>query len=595
MSSPFHRSDTFRSTPKTSPSRQRLGDSRNGLVNGHHRATSESISDSPTQQLHDDFSRLLLDEYKAFEGLLDSNDAEQKRLHREALDAAHERHEAIWQSAERARETLELNIRLDRLRREDEEKRVTESARRELAEKEVEQQRRQLEVAKREEEERNQLETVIREQEEQKQRADAQKQREEQEAATRKAAAEKDEADRKAREEAAALERRQQAQRPPPAPAQPQQQTNGVTHAVQSTPAPAPQPQQPPATQPQPAAPIRPAAQPQPAAQLTEVAKRLTSSNQEREAVHRRYVDMWKRLKVMRKSIEKQCRDVGFKDLGNWRRDVRSRLGQLNKVDKQANTAILKKVRAVLDQAARMTEPSVDASQFIVYPDQPPASESANTSYPGILLYLLSHLAKSAIGQLLAESAVDTAMADPVGVLLCSVFSVPDYRWNGQSMIDVLWAKYHVLCPPLFGIYGSEATPAGHARLGWRPDCNGQAHYTRMTGLGAGFSALTLRDFSKSRNRNPAPNRMWWESMARILNLPAGEAQATHYVLVKAMIEDFVPRIMQIFASAGKAALKKAVREFPYAAPKKDGRFISPAVAVEAMQVTLQQRYGLTL
>ena len=240
-------------------------------------------------------------------------------------------------------------------------------------------------------------------------------------------------------------------------------------------------------------------------------------------------------------------------------------------------------------------EPSIDASQFIIYPDAPPASENANRQYPGVLLYLLNHLAKAAIKQLTEMASMHPNAAEPIGVLLCIIFSQPDYRWNGQSMIDVVWAKYHIVCPPVFGLFGSERTLAGRARIAWKPEYSPDKYYARMTGLGAGFSALTLRDFSKNRNNNPAPNHLWWESMARILNLPEGEAQAMHYVLVKAMTEEFAPRILQIFASAGKAILTKALREYPYIAPKQDGRLISSAVAVETLQLTLQQRYGLTL
>ncbi|KAK4543733.1 hypothetical protein LTR36_005378 [Oleoguttula mirabilis] len=589
MSSPFRSSDHSRSTPRSSPSRQRLNDSRSGRVNGHHRGARESLNDSPARQLWDEFNRLVIDEDNAFNRSLDIQDAEQAKLHREALDRALQEHEAVRQSAERAREQLELEIKREHLRREDEEKRGVEKARRELAEEEAGQQRRQLEEATRQEEERKQRELLKREQEEQQRRVEAQKQREEQEKAERKAAQEKEEADRKAREEAAARQRQQQAQkRDPPLPQQappPPQPRNAFTTSLQP-----PQPAQPPTAQQQ-----APTAQSQP---TNEAAKHLVSSVQEREAVHRRYLDLWQRLKVMRKSIEQQCQAAGFKDLGNWRRDMRSRLGQLNKVDRQANVATLRKVRAVLDQAARMTEPSVDASQFIISPDQPPAPENGNTRMSGILVYLLSQLAKGAIEQLITESSVDTAMADPIGVLLCSIFSLPDYRCNGQSLIDVLWAKYHRVCPPLFGISGSENTEQGRLRLGWEAKWvdGAQAHYTRMTGLGAGFSALTLRDFSKSRNRNPAPNRLWWESMARILNLGPNEVQPTHYILVKAMVNDFTPRILQIFASAGKAALRKAVRDFPQIGPRNEkGGLVSSVVAVESMQVTLQQQYGLTL
>lgn len=246
-----------------------------------------------------------------------------------------------------------------------------------------------------------------------------------------------------------------------------------------------------------------------------------------------------------------------------------------------------------------MSDISVDPSEFIICPDQPPISNDANKQYPGPLLYLLSRFAKSAIAQLTQEAGVDTSMADGIGVLLVTVFSVSDYRWNGQSLIDVLWAKYHVVCPALFGIYGDQNTPTGRKRIGWWAEGGGfikeASHYQRMIGLGAGFSAITLRDFTRSRNANPAPNRLWWEAMARILNLPPGQPQRTHYVLVQALVKDHVPRIMQIFGFAGKAVLKKAIYDFPQHGPKSErGEIISEASAVEALHLVLQQQYDLT-
>src|ERR1700712_2028000 len=111
MSSPFRSSDHSRSTPRSSPSRQRLNDSRNGRANGLHRGLRESLNDSPSRQLWDEFNRLVIDEDNAFKRSLDTQAAEQEKLHREALDTALREHEAVRQSAERAREQLELEIK----------------------------------------------------------------------------------------------------------------------------------------------------------------------------------------------------------------------------------------------------------------------------------------------------------------------------------------------------------------------------------------------------------------------------------------------------------------------------------------------------
>ncbi|KAI7269032.1 hypothetical protein KC335_g6712 [Hortaea werneckii] len=573
--------DTFANHYRVTP--RRYG-SRNGTTNGYHRSYRESTADSPSRQLWDDFNRMMLDGNKAFTQELDTKSSEQEKLHRQALEEALQRHEKVRQSAERAREQLQIEIELENRRREEEEKRRLEEARRKLAEEETAKQRRELEEAKRREEERKQQEALKREKEEQSRRAEAQKQREEQEKTERKAAQEKEEADRKAREEAAAKAKQQEAQqsKPPPQqavqPAQPAQPAPSQINQSAGSSAPATQ-------------------------QITskEAAQGLVSTNEQREAVHQKYLALHKHLKKVRAYVEDECKKRGIKNqLSDMRREVNKIMGQINKHDKRANLAKSKEVRAILDRAATMSDISVDPSEFILYPEQPPTSSTAEKRYPACLLYLLSRFAKSAIAQLIQEAGMETETADGVGVLLVTIFSVPAYRWNGQSLIDVLWAKYHVVCPPLFGITGSQNTPAGRKRLGWWTEnstfITEAIHYQRMRGLGAGFSALTLRDFSRSANPNPAPNRLWWEALARILNLPPGQPQLTHYVLVKALLADHVPRILQIFAAAGKAVVRKATAEFPQKGPRREnGVPFSEVTALDSLPVTLVSRYGVVV
>lgn len=225
-----------------------------------------------------------------------------------------------------------------------------------------------------------------------------------------------------------------------------------------------------------------------------------------------------------------------------------------------------------------------DIREFIVKtPQNAAALESAiDTTYPMIPLYLLHQLAKSAVARLITESGSDPETADPIGITLAQVLSKPEHRWNGISLIDLLWAKYRVRCPWLFGI----PAPAGT-----------DEEFNRMvTGLAAGYSALTLRDFSRSRNANPAPNTMWWATVAQTLNTPPGHTTVTQYVMLKALIENSVPRIIQIFGGAGRALLRRAVREFVQRGPRtKEGRLRPEVVAVEALQVTLHEKYGVSI
>jgi nucleoporin GLE1 len=141
----------------------------------------------------------------------------------------------------------------------------------------------------------------------------------------------KEEANRKSREEAAAKERAaaEEAARKAAQPA-----------------APAVQPQQQ-------AAPQMNGAQAAPPAAITQASTATVSAKtnngvlaptgvltpmQEREAEHKRYMDLHRQLKVMRNETLEQAKQVGLKaQLGDMRREIKKLMGQMNKVDKLAN------------------------------------------------------------------------------------------------------------------------------------------------------------------------------------------------------------------------------------------------------------------
>ncbi|EMD01221.1 hypothetical protein BAUCODRAFT_153547 [Baudoinia panamericana UAMH 10762] len=568
MSSPFRPSDSTRSTPRSSPSRQRLSESRNGRLNGFHRPGRDSLlADSPSRQLWEEFSRVVVDDNRNFARALDAQTAEQERLHRQALDASLAQHEAVRQSAERARVRVEYEIKREQERRAELERQAIEEQELKLAEERAQRERKRLEDAKRREDQRREAESLKQQQEEHERQTASQREQEEAERAERaqKAARDKEAADWKVQSEDAERRRRQSQQQQPP----PQPQPSSQPAAAQI--------QQPNGTAASPAPPTN-GILPQPTATTTSASNNqsLTSTLQSRKAVHQRYIGLWKHLKDFRNWTETECKKTGFKQLGEMKRTIRTQLGMINKLDKAANRTYLAKIEAILKQASALNTPSVDVAPFLISTN---AQEAAVPSrqYPAILLYLLNQLAKSGLKQLVSENGTDTASADPIGILLVQIFARPEYQWQGHSLIDILWAKYHVLCPQLFGVPAREAAA--------------EEYWWRCTGLAAGFSALTLRDFSRSKNANPAPNRLWWEAVARIVNLPAEEVQATHFVLLKALVEEFVPRIIGIFGGAGKALLRKAVVEFPAKGNKKS----AGVVALQSMQMTLQQKYGLTL
>ena len=529
---------------------------------------------------------MLINDDRTFKRSLDEQTAVQQRLHLNALDRALAKHEEVRESAERARERVELEIERERCRRAEEERKAVERARRELEEQRLEEQRREVEAERVREETRRRQEAVKKEQEDARRNSEAQRQREEQEKAVT-ARRDKEEADRKARQDAEAKQREAQAQSERQQQSSPLARPNGIA----SVPRPTPTPSQPAPTS-------------QPVQPPSNLPQGLVSSTDERSSIHRQYLHLHKRLKQMRLDVLNETKKVtGLKNqLSDWRRAIAKCCGQLSKSGgeeaKQSNRRAMQEIIQHLDAATQVSELSIDVTQYLVENRQPP---DANKQGPACLVFLLNHFAKNIINQFLRESAVDAKTADAIGVLAVTIFARPQYLFNGQSLIDVLWAKYHKTAPILFGINGNEATKEGRARLGWKLDqgafVSEQEHYDRTSGLGAGFAAITLRDFSKSKNSNPAPNRIYWICLARILNTPANETQPTHFVVLKAMIDNYVPRILSLFGGAGLAVLRQALMYVPNEKAKTsvNGKAAPAVTALQAMAMILQRDLDLTL
>ena len=79
--------------------------------------------DSPSRQLIEEFTRVIIDSDRCFKEKLDRVNAEQEKLHQEALEIAARKHANVLQCAELAREALRRQVELaeaERRRREEE-------------------------------------------------------------------------------------------------------------------------------------------------------------------------------------------------------------------------------------------------------------------------------------------------------------------------------------------------------------------------------------------------------------------------------------------------------------------------------------------
>ena len=214
----------------------------------------------------------------------------------------------------------------------------------------------------------------------------------------------------------------------------------------------------------------------------------------------------------------------------------------------------------------------MDIRDYFAVP--PPELETAEQSQcPSLLVYMLNVFSKATISQFGGESGISLTAAEPAGVLVAQIFAAVEYQFKGHSLIDILLAKFHCVCPVLWGIQGREETPEGRMRLGWRREdgafVSESRHHERMSGLGAGFASIALRNFTKSRLQNPFPPTNFWECLANIVNTPPSDVQPTHLFVLKAMLENSVERFIQFYGSAALAALRLALIDFPSALPPK--------------------------
>lgn len=187
---------------------------------------------------------------------------------------------------------------------------------------------------------------------------------------------------------------------------------------------------------------------------------------------------------------------------------------------------------------------------------------------PSLFIYLLNIFSKNIIRQWVAEAGEHSKAADPIGVVAVSTFANNQFLWRGQSLIDILIAKIRIVCPVVFGFRGSEKTVEGRNRIGWwksdGQDVSEQDHFMRMNGIAAGYASISLRNFSKTTvMKHPWPPVHYWQAMASIVDTPAAEACSTQYLVLKGMLDTYEDKFLAFYGSAGLAALRIALVDFP--------------------------------
>lgn len=251
-------------------------------------------TDSPSKQLLLELSRLRLDAEENFHARLEQETLEREKAHKAALAAAAIEHERVRRSAETAAERFQLELEKVQKKREDEERRELDKKRQERIERELAERRREIELVKLAQQEELRIAQARRAQAEAAAKLRLVRQQEEDEALRLRQ--ETEQANKKAREAAAAAERTAIAQRP-------------------ETPLTAPR-----------------VALPEPAPSIpSHVTVSSPQINSDREAEHQQYLAIHQRLKEMRRFMAAQGKlDPSLKKrMGDMRREIKKCVGQL--------------------------------------------------------------------------------------------------------------------------------------------------------------------------------------------------------------------------------------------------------------------------
>ncbi|KAJ5127225.1 hypothetical protein N7448_008004 [Penicillium atrosanguineum] len=468
-------------------------------------------------------------ERKAYYESLDQIDREQEAVHTAALDKVAALHNQVREEAE---SVLKEHIRAEEeehRRREERERKERERIQREQAEK----QRREQEEAARLEAERKAKEKA---KEEAKKKAE-----EEAEHAQRAVQEEKDRKDRQEKERVESEKRKQEED------AKKAQQTQQAADQ---------------------------AAEQQARSQQQQKigASRLTP---EELAAQERYVAIHKALKEMRQYLRNAGKQNPLvkKTMGDMRRSIKKCVGQLRD-GKGANKKQLQDIKVELLKASAVPEPTVDIRQFLA--NTPPEIAAEENKVPAMLIYGLNIFAKCLISALITEASINHAHAEPIGIVAAQIFSMDEFMYKGIHMSDILWAKYRVVCPALWGFSGSEKTEAGRMALGWWREETGGPFISEQTHL-------------DPKRVNPFPNTLFWTSIQKILSIPPGELQDTQVTLLQSMLKSSEERILTFFGQFGLVIMRKAIVELPAAIPRKS----MPVTQLKLLQETYMRHSNI--
>lgn len=320
------------------------------------------------------------------------------------------------------------------------------------------------------------------------------------------------------------------------------------------------------------------------------------------EAVHQEYVALYYNTKAWTNNYWDELRNASKtqknpsikEEIGDVRRLIKSEIGKLSFHDKEVNKMATDKLKTALGSLLRKTTPVVGKSLPInnFLPSSLQLSDNNQTTISDMAAYFLVFLTKQVIKIFTSYVHSGPERAEPIGIAVSSIFAMPELQYSRpdqpegrQNLFPIFLAKYHHVCPALFGVTApaghDQSTSQGKRTLGWQlaPAAEeGQpkttfvaeaTHYDRMKGLAIGYSSIALRNYAGSSMTNPYPPKYFWKALATIVNLPVDKISPTHACVLRFMFgHRGVGRFLLFFGSVGVAVLREAYIEFPKRLPE---------------------------
>ncbi|EED24176.1 RNA export mediator Gle1, putative [Talaromyces stipitatus ATCC 10500] len=317
--------------------------------------------------------------------------------------------------------------------------------------------------------------------------------------------------------------------------------------------------------------------------------------SQEEVKEQERYLELHKYMKELRRFVLAEGKkDPALKStVGDHRRAITKCLGQLREGQgTAANKGQVTEIRDILRKSQDIPIPC-DVRRFFVHaPEEITNLPEDKAKVSAVFVYLLNIFVKAVVSQLINEAGIKLEYAEPLGVVVAQIFSTEQFCFQGHAFSDIFWAKYRASCPALWGFYGDEKTVAGKEALGWKrvepggPFLQEIDHRQRMVGLGGGFAAVTLRNFGKTNRKNPFPNYLFWRAVAKLVSIPPGKLQETHFYILYAMLRFSADRIIGFWGHAGLGLLRNAIVDLPNRAINKQGGAIGQLKVLRGLYST---------